>query len=293
MGLLESKRILNCCSFLAAAGFALLSAWYFQANNPLLAALYAVGLLLFLVRSLSPNLIRASLQQQFLLVLMLIYTSLSIILLATPTTYLSLIQLSLHFAYPLIAFGLLGFRLAIIFVVGFALAFNLLIMLQLEGTLRAAVLTAFWLITLLSSINSFAHLQRQLKLKHFLSKDPTTGLLNQQQLEIDLNKEIERAKRELTALALVKVRLSDPTNQQSNPLVKKLQASLAAYERLYYTDDQQLIILLPLGEEQQLTTRLERLRSKNPELPLAACCSTLESNEKSLAQLHAAGITPS
>lgn len=281
MGLVESIRTLTWCQLLAGSLFALFSAWYFYSGDQLLALVYLSGCLLLLVHLLPAPLLSRHKHQLFTLLAFCLYTLVTLALLLTPEHYLSLTHLSLHLAFPYLAFSLLPFRPALLLVLGFALLANLLAMLHLEGSLRVTFLAALWLVTLMTSIYSFTHLLRQQDLQNLLSRDLNSGLFNRKQLYCDLVKEQQRAAREGTALGLLQ--LEQETEQTwTQKQLSELSHCFAPFERIYSFSSPLLIVLLPLGEKNQLQERCDQVEAELPWLHIQSCNCPLDVQPASL-----------
>ena len=284
MGRLESMRTLIGCQSLAGSLFAVLAIGYFHAGLTLLAWIYLCGSLLLLLLFIPTQQLPSHRRRWLLASTFLLYTLIAILLLASPEYLTSLNTLSLYLAFPVLVFSLLPFRAALLLVLGFALISNLLGMLFLEGTLRASFLTAFWLITLLTTVHSFTHQQRQQDLKAYLSKDPNTGLFNQQLLFTDLHKEVERARRERTQLALLRLEGGQLTQADTLARLQALEQAFAPYERLYQGSDHHLVVLLPLGQATQLDERLEQLADHLSSWRISALVCDLQLSAQGLLQ---------
>jgi hypothetical protein len=284
MGLFESIRTLTWCQLLASSIFLLLSAWHFHDGSHLTAGLYLAGALLVALFILPRQLITKHTHLQISVIVFTVYTLLSLALLLNSQHLQSQIYLSLHLLYPFLAFALLPFRVGLGFVVAFAASANLLLMLQLEGAFRAAFLSSFWLVILLTSIYSFTHYLRQQKIQDQLNRDPRTQLLNRQQLLTDLHKELERAQREQTFLGLICLCL--PQGElfelgSSNQLADEF----SAFEGLYLAEEHQICALTPLASAEQLNTRVKQLQTALPHLKICGqlCIQELSAEEN----LHA------
>ncbi|WP_114418484.1 GGDEF domain-containing protein [Marinospirillum perlucidum] len=266
---------------MAGCFFALLAGWCVYADKHTLSLIYLSGTLLFLVASLPTSLIKPAHRYRLTLWVFCVYTLVSLALLLTPEHYTSLTFLSLHLAFPFIAFGLLTFHTALFFVLGFALLANLLVMLHLEGSLRLTFLAAIWLMTLLTSIHSFTHHLRQQNLKELLSRDPVTGLFNRKQLINDVKKEQQRAQREATSLGLLK--LTTPNNEPwTNKQIQDVSQAFAPFERLYYFSSQRLAVLLPLATDTQLDKRTQELIEVCPDIRVDGSLCALDALPASL-----------
>lgn len=261
MGLTESIRTLTGCHLLAGLIFALSAGWYFYSADALLGWVYLSGSLALLIHRLPASLVTPSRRSLLALLAFLAYTLVMLVLLMSPQHYLSLNHLSLHLVFPYLAFSLLSFRPALLLVMSFALLANLLAMLHLEGELRGIFIAALWLVTLMTSVYSFAQAQRQQSLKKRLNRDPVTGFLNQAQLNKDLPKEQQRAARENTELRLLQLSPKSGQNWTSQQL-DEVRASFAPFERLYKASSQTLLVLLPLASETQLAPRLAELHQR-------------------------------
>lgn len=278
MGLLESIRSLVWCQFLACGFFLLLFGWHIFQGDDLTALMYFSG---SLVITLALLIGQNSSQNNLQLLSRLVFASYTLVclllLLVTPHKN-SYLHLSLYLAYPLLAFYLLPFRAALLFVIGFSISANLLLMLQLEGTFRAVYIITFWLVTLLTSLNRFAYFSRQEALQKQLSRDPKTQLMNQQQLFIDLQKEQERAQREATFLGVVFITSLDNFDSDNT---KELGCIFAPYEGVYSVAANKLIALMPLAAPKDLQARKNKLSKQLPHLMLDF---QLTSAEKPLAK---------
>ncbi|SFC03040.1 hypothetical protein SAMN05660443_1221 [Marinospirillum celere] len=267
MGLLESIRTLTWCQLLASGLFALLSAWYFYSGNQLLALAYLTGLLFISIHLFTKTQLAAKRQTYLGLLAFSAYCLVSLTLLLLPEHYQSLTALSLHLAFPFLAFSLLPFRPALLFVLGFTLVANLLAMIHLDGSFRFTFLTALWLVTLMTSVYSFTHELRQQNLYQLLSRNPETGLFNRKQLAQDLEKEQQRALREGTALAIFELE-SQESPVWSKKQLQDLLSVFAAYERIYHFSSKKLLILAPIKEQEQLQERSRQLEIDLDDLKL-------------------------
>jgi hypothetical protein len=174
----------------------------------------------------------------------------------------------------------------------FAVSANLLLMLQLEGTLRAAYLIGFWVTVLLSSLYSFAHQLRQQKLQQQLNRDPETRLLNRNQLFKDLHKELERAQREDTQLGLLIMQRLDQGAFDAST-AQAITGLLASFEKLYTASSHQLCVLLPMGSAEQLPERCNRLQEQLPQLQLRGHhCPLTATAEALLQQISQPDLSP-
>lgn len=267
MGLFESIRTLTWCQLLASLLFALLSVWHFHDENNLIACLYLVGALLVALFILPRQLINKLIHLRITLVFFTLYTLLALLLLLQQHHLQSQTYLSLHLLYPFLAFALLPFRIGLGYVAVFAISTNLLLMLQLDGAFRAAFLSAFWLVVLLSSLYSLTHYLRQQTIQERLNRDPCTQLLNRQQLLLDLHKELERAQREQTYLGLVC--LCQPDDQTFDLTGShELTTKFAPFEGLYLADAFQICALIPLATTHQLDDRIQQLKTELPHLKI-------------------------
>lgn len=288
MGLIESTRILRWCQLFACTLFAMLFGWYSFQGEFLIALVYfsgffVIGLLRFSDQNCSKkswpknNWSTKNRPKNSYLILSTavfsIYTlaSLAIILLVGQQGYS--LHLSLLLAYPLLALSLLPFRLALFFILFFSVVANLLLMLQLEGAFRAAYLTAFWLVTLLTLLHNFAHSARQEALKQQLNRDIKTQLLNQDQLIFDLKKEQARAQREATFLGVIFI-----VNKSGFdlPSANEVASYFSAYEELYSLTANQLVALIPLAASSGLKNREAKLAIQFPNLSVSSQLSTEE-----------------
>ncbi len=146
-------------------------------------------------------------------------------------------------------------------------------MLQLDGAFRAAYITTFWLVTLLTSLHSFTQHLRQEKLQKQLNRDARTQLFNLQQLKLDLPKEQARAEREATDLGVIYL-IDDKSFDQNN--ATKIASHFAPYEGLYLVASNQIIALIPLAEAADLKLREALLLKQLPTLNISAQVSSLE-----------------
>lgn len=292
MGLLESMRVLTWCQFLACTLFLLLFSWHLPQGNYLIALLYLNGA--FITVLLLSNEQAQSQQHRTILLsaAFTVYTFLSLLLLLTTKLQTSHLLLSLHLAYPLLAFSLLPFRVALLFILIFSVLANFLLMLQLEGIFRAAYVIAFWLVILLTSLQSFAQHSQQAKLQNQLNRDPQTQLLNKQQLRLDLHKEQERSQREATHLGIIYLTSEKEFNRHT---AKEIAALFLIYEGLYSITTHQLAALLPLASSKELKVREKALAQALPHLKLTSQLSTPKNlaTDQLLTHLSQAGLTPS
>lgn len=263
MGLFESIRTLKWCQLLAGSLFALLFGWHAFQGDHLTALVYLCGLLVTGLLLITEKNLSKSSHSLLSRSLFIAYTFISLLLILFTEEQNTYLNLSLHLIYPLLAFSLLHFKTALIFVLLFSVSANLLLMLQLEGTFRAAYLTTFWLVTLLTSLHSFAHFTRQTALHKRLNRDPSTELLNKSQFLVDLPKEQERAEREATFLAVICL-----TDEKDFDLrtANEIADHFASYETLYSVTSQQLIALVPLANPKELKLREQKLKMQLPKL---------------------------
>lgn len=273
MGLFESIRTLTWCQLLACSLFTLLAGWHFFQGDYLPALMYFSGslitALMFFTEQNSTNKNFKILSRVFFSA----YTLISLLLLLLTNQQNSLLHLSAQLAYPLLAFSLLSFRTALFYVLIFSVIANLLLMLQLEGTFRAAYLVTFWLVILLSSLHSFAHYIRQEKLQKQLNRDQNTQFLNKRQLLVDLHKEQERAQRETTYLGVVYLENDQDFDKRTAAETAK---HFAAYESLYSVATDQLVALIPLASPKDLKVREKQLLKQLPELKISLQLSSPE-----------------
>lgn len=273
MGLIESIRMLTWCQFLACNVFLLLFGWHSIQADYLAASVYLSGSLVTALLLLSEQ----SWSKTYYLILrrsiFSVYTLLSLLLLLFAHLQTSQLHLSVHLVYPLLAFSLLPFRIALFFVLVFSVLANLLLMLQLDGAFRAAYITTFWLVTLLTSLHSFTQHLRQEKLQKQLNRDARTQLFNLQQLKLDLPKEQARAEREATDLGVIYL-IDDKSFDQNN--ATKIASHFAPYEGLYLVASNQIIALIPLAEAADLKLREALLLKQLPTLNISAQVSSLE-----------------
>ncbi|WP_027850100.1 hypothetical protein [Marinospirillum insulare] len=261
------------CSF-----FILLFGWHIYQGDDLTALMYLSGSVVIIFTLLSGQDPSKKNLQLLNRLVFAGYTLVSLILLLLAPQKNSFLHLSLYLAYPLLAFYLLPFRVALLFVIGFSILANLLLMLQLEGAFRAIYILAFWLVTLLTSLNRFTHFTRQEALQKQLNRDPKTQLLNQDQLFTDLQKEQERAEREATCLGVICF-----TSIENFSLVeiKELKGYFAPYEGIYSVQSaNKLVALVPLATPQDLQAHKKKLTQHLPHLTLSF---QITSTEQSLA----------
>ncbi len=292
MGLIESIRMLTWCQFLACNVFLLLFGWHITQGDYLTALLYLSGsfitiLLLFNEQSQSKKYQTILRRGAFT-----VYTFLSLLLLLTTQLQTSYLLLSLHLAYPLLAFSLLPFRTALFFIIIFSVLANFLLMLQLEGVFRAAYVITFWLAILITSLQSFAQYSRQEKLQKQLNRDPKTQLLNRHQLMLDLHKEQERSQREATHLGIIYLTNEKKFDQHS---AKEIVQLFLLYEGLYSITAHQLIALIPLASPSELKVREKALIQQLPYLNLHSQISTPKISLVDHLQAHIGqtGLAPS
>ena len=265
MGLFESVRSFVWCQFLACSFFILLFGWYIIHGDELTALIYLSGsMVILLVLLTGQNSSKNNLQllNRFIFAS---YTLGSLLLLVLAPQKNNYLHLSLYLVYPLLAFYLLPFKVALLFVIGFAISANLLLMLQLEGTFRAVYIITFWLVTLLTSLNRFAYFTRQEALQKQLNRDPATQLLNQQQLFIDLAKEQERAQREATFLGVIRITSTNNFNLEN---IKELSYFFAPYESIYSVATNKLVVLVPLASPKDLQIRRNKFSKQLNHLTL-------------------------
>lgn len=273
MGLLVSIRSLVWCQFLACSFFVLLFGWHIFQGNDLTALMYLGGTMVIILSLLiGQNSTKNNLQLLSYFIFSG-YTLISLLLLLIAPQKNIYLHLSLYLAYPLLAFYSLSFKPALFFVIGFSILANLLLMLQLEGTLRAAYIITFWLVTLLTSLNRFAHFTRQETLQKKLNRDPKTQLLNHQQFLLDLQKEQERAQREATFLGVLSLTSKNNFDFDS---VKELTSNFAAYEEIYSLSAFKLVVLIPLANPKDFKLREKKLAKQLPHLTIVFKLSSLE-----------------
>ncbi|WP_072326635.1 hypothetical protein [Marinospirillum alkaliphilum] len=279
---------------MACSLFVLLAGWHFHIGWYLAACLYLAGALslanlllprtLFTGKSFSSKSINNNHQQAFASGALALYTLLALLLLVQDLHLDSLTHLSIHLVFPFLAFALLPFRAALFYILIFAVTANLLLMLQLEGTLRAAYLIGFWITVLLSSLYSFTHQLRQQRLQEQLNRDPDTRLYNPEQLLKDLHKELERAQREATGLGLILLQQQND-KQFDLPTAQTVSRCLSSYEGLYSISENRLCALIPLGSAEQLQDRTETLRQNLPDLLIDQHLCSASDNPETLFEL--------
>lgn len=159
------------------------------------------------------------------------------------------VVLTAHWAYilPLYLFSLLPFKPALTLTLGYALVFNLSTTVQLDGIERLQVLYLFWSATSIACIFIFTNREKQQHLQQLVSLDAECAAYNSQQLEDDLPRELARADRENTSLALLCIK---PRTEHPEPSLRKtseqVNKMLRPFDRLYRSDDY-LIALMPTG----------------------------------------------
>lgn len=263
MGLFESIRTLTWCQLLACGLFALLFSWYSFQGNFIIALVYFSGFLVMGLLLLSDQNWSKKSYLVFSQVIFMVYTlaSLSLILLAEKP--IASLHLSLFLAYPLLALSLLPFRIALFFILLFSVAVNFLLMLQLDGLFRAAYLTTFWLVTLLTLLHYFSYIAYAEGLTKQLNRDVKTQLLNKNQLIINLYKEQQRALRESTSLGIIFIVNTSAFDLYST---KKIMCYFSPYEGLYSLSSNQLVALIPLSDTTELKDREAALVKQLPNL---------------------------
>lgn len=269
MGPFESMRTLTWCQLLACGLFLLLSGWHYSIGYNLMACLYLSGGLVTATFLIPGNKLAKNHHLILSSFLFSIYTLCSLALLLQPQYLNSLTHLSIHLIYPLLAFALLPFRVGLLFVLVFALFTNLVLMLQLEGTLRAAFLIGFWLVILLTTLYSFTHQSWQQKLQDQLNRDPVTQLFNRQQLFADIHKELERAQRENTLLGLISFNLQPPARFDLQTTTE-LSQLFAPFEELYSAGERQVCALLPLSHADKLAQRVQVIQQQRAQFDISA-----------------------
>lgn len=157
--------------------------------------------------------------------------------------------LAAHWAYilPLYLFSLLPFRSALSLTLGYAMIFNLSATVQLSGIERLQVLYLFWSATSVACIFIFVNREKQQNLQLLVSLDAESSAYNTQQLLDDLPRELARADRENTSLALLCFKGRQEFPELSiRKSAQLLHETLRPFDRLYRVNDY-LIALTPSG----------------------------------------------
>lgn len=238
------KARLNAVYFILAGSFTLLLGWT-QYLNQLPAA--GQGLMLASTTLLATGLYNFWFTHKPSRLLPLLV--LAVIATLTIVGFWVPVILTAHWAYilPLYLFSLLPFKTALSLTLGYALIFNLSTTVQLEGIERLQVLYLFWSATSIACILIFTNREKQQHLQQLVSLDAESTAYNTQQLMDDLPRELARADRENTSLALIcfKGREEHPelSLKKTSALINK---ALRPFDRLYRVDDY-LIALTPSG----------------------------------------------
>lgn len=203
------------------------------------------------------------------------------------------VVLTAHWAYilPLYLFSLLPFRTALSLTLGYALIFNLSTTVQLGGIERLQVLYLFWSATSIACIFIFTNREKQLHLQQIVSLDAESSAYNTQQLMDDLPRELARADRENTSLALLcfKGRDEHPelTLRKTSEVINE---ALRPFDRLYRVDDY-LIALTPSGSfRDSLSICYQYYNNFNNRMHLAAVVPGEHETEHELLDKAAAAI---
>ena len=271
MGLFESIRTLTWCQLLACGLFALLFSWYSFQGDFIIALVYFSGFLVMGLLLLSDQNWPKKSYLIFSQVVFMVYTLASLLLILLAESPIYSLHLSLFLAYPLLALSLLSFRVALFFILFFSVAVNFLLMLQLDGVFRAAYLTVFWSITLLTLLHYFSHIAYAEGLKKQLNRDVKTQLLNKNQLVINLYKEQKRAQRELTSLGIIFIVNADAFDLCS---INEIMHYFSPYEGLYSLSSNQLVALIPLFDTAELNYRENELVKQLPKLSFSSQLDT-------------------
>ena len=181
--------------------------------------------------------------------------------------------LTAHWAYilPLYLFSLLPFKTALTLTLGYALVFNLSTTVQLAGIERLQVLYLFWTATSIACIFIFTNREKQQHLQQLVSLDAESTAYNSQQLREDLPRELARADRENTSLALLcfKGRAEYP-ELNLRAITEVIGEALRPFDRIYRVDDH-LIALMPSGSfSDSLSICYQYYNRFNPKMHLAA-----------------------
>lgn len=201
--------------------------------------------------------------------------------------------LTAHWAYilPLYLFSLLPFRTALSLTLGYALFFNLSTTVQLEGIERLQVLYLFWSATSIACILIFTNREKQLRLQQVVSLDAESTAYNTQQLMDDLPRELARADRENTSLALLcfkgRTEHSELTLRKTSDVISE---DLRPFDRLYRVDDY-LVALTPSGSfRDSLSICYQYYNNFNDRMHLAAVVPGEHETEDELLDKAAAAI---
>ena len=158
------------------------------------------------------------------------------------------IILSAHWAYilPLYLFSLLPFKSALSLTLGYALVFNLSTTVQLAGIERLQILYLFWSATSIACIFIFTNREKQEHLQQLVSLDAESAAYNTRQFCDDLPRELARADRENTSLALLCFKGRKESDLSLHKTSELVNEKLRPFDRLYRVDDH-LIALMPTG----------------------------------------------
>ncbi|WP_028299803.1 GGDEF domain-containing protein [Oceanospirillum beijerinckii] len=195
--------------------------------------------------------------------------------------------MSAYWAYilPLYLFSLLSFKPALLLTLTYAIVFNLSSTVQLEGVERLQVLYLFWSATTIACIFIFTSRERQQHLRALVSIDSESGAYNYQQLQEDLPRELARADRENTSLAVL---CFQRRNDQSRTTLKDLSdhilPQLRPFDRLYRHKDY-LVALLPSANYKDSIHFCARFhRNRAPEIAVAAILPGEHDTEEEILQ---------
>lgn len=263
MGLFESIRTLIWCQLFVCALFAFLFSWHSFQGEFLIALMFFSGFLVTSLLLLSNQNWPKKSYLIFSQVIFMVYTFASLLFLLLADQPIASLHLSIFLAYPFLALSLLPFKLALFFILFFSVLVNFLLMVQLEGVFRAAYLTVFWLVNLLTLLYHFSYNAYFEGLKKQLNRDVKTQLLDKSQLLIDLYKEQQRALRESTYLGVIFI-----TNEIDFDLcsVNDVVNCFLPYEGIYSLSPNQLVVLMPLSDNAELKVRESMLVKQLPNL---------------------------
>ncbi|WP_028304932.1 hypothetical protein [Oceanospirillum maris] len=194
--------------------------------------------------------------------------------------------LTAQWAYilPLYLFSLLPFKAALILTLGYALIFNLSTTVQLGGIERLQVLYLFWSATSIACIFIFINREKQRHLQQLVSLDADCAAYNRQQFQDDLPRELARADRENTSLALLCIKHRNQDEHSLRIASEAFNERLRPFDRLYRVDDH-LIALMPTGSfHDSLSICYQHYNNFHKDMHLAAVVPGEHETEQELLQ---------
>jgi len=194
--------------------------------------------------------------------------------------------LTAQWAYilPLYLFSLLPFKAALVLTLGYALVFNLSTTVQLDGIERLQVLYLFWSATSIACIFIFTNREKQQHLQKLVSLDADCAAYNRQQFQDDLPRELARADRENTSLALLCIKHRNQDEYALRNASEAFNERLRPFDRLYRVDDH-LIALMPTGSfRDSLSICYQHYNDFHSDMHLAAVVPGEHETEQELLQ---------